>query len=395
MRIGISTSVIDRGRTGIGQYLLALIRAFEPHASRNQFILYVLEEDLPLFARVRHLMELVPVAETHRPAMANILWHQRVLPQLARIHQLDVLHVPSYRRMLWRRPCALVATIHDLAPFRIAAKYDWKRMLYGRVIARRLAWRQQAIIAISQTTAADIRSFYGLPAERVTVIHNGVEHERFSPAPPGIARAVAVQRFQLDAPFLLYVARLEHPGKNHVRLIRAFSRFKATTRSPWQLVLAGTNAHGAEVICEAIRLSPYANAIRCLGFVSDEDLPMLYRAAEVFVYPSLYEGFGMPPIEAMASGCPVLASTRGALGEIVGNAAATVDPENEVELEQQLTRLASDETLRAQLRAAGLEHARHFDWNQSAARTLDVYTRAARSVTTRQSRHLVGQMSHR
>src|SRR5436190_678719 len=133
MRIGLSTSVIDRGRTGIARYVLSLARAYANSGTRHQFLLYVLEEDLSLFDFLRPSMQLVPVPERFRPPLKNILWHQQTLPQLARIHQLDVLHVPSYRRMLWRRPCALVATIHDLAPFHVSNKYDWKRMFYGRV----------------------------------------------------------------------------------------------------------------------------------------------------------------------------------------------------------------------------------------------------------------------
>src|SRR5438552_16478121 len=118
MRIGISTSVIQRGRTGIAQYLFALLRAFFPYTRQDQFTLFVLEEDVPLLDFVKGQMEVVPVPERFRPPLRNIIWHQATLPGLARAHGLDVLHVPSYRRMLWPKPCRLVATIHDLAPFR-------------------------------------------------------------------------------------------------------------------------------------------------------------------------------------------------------------------------------------------------------------------------------------
>src|SRR5438552_13592968 len=136
MRIGLSTSVIGRGQTGIAQYVFALTRAFIRRAGPHHFTLFVLEEDLPLFSFAQPGMTLVPVPERFRPPVKNILWHQLELPRLARGRQLDVLHIPSYRRMLWPRPCALVSTIHDLAPFHLAKKYDWKRMFYGRVVAR-------------------------------------------------------------------------------------------------------------------------------------------------------------------------------------------------------------------------------------------------------------------
>ena len=373
MRIGLSTSVIQRGRTGIAQYLFALVRAFAPHARQHEFTLFVLEEDLPLFAFAAGEMQVVPVSERFRPPVKNILWHQTELPKLARRHQMDVLHIPSYRRLLWRRPCALVATIHDLAPFQVANKYDWKRMFYGRVIARQLARRQDHIIAISQNTARDVKRWFGLPDHRISVIHNGLEHDRFFPGTRESARAEAARKYGLRQPFFLYIARLEHPAKNHVRLISAFNQFKTATGSNWQLVFGGSDWNGAETIHAAVRASPFAADIRALGFVDDKDLPALYRAAEVFVYPSLYEGFGLPPIEAMACGCPVISSACGSLEEVVGQAAAMVDPEDIDSLAQQLTALAGDAGLRERLRALGLEQAQRFNWQKTAAQTLEVY----------------------
>jgi glycosyltransferase involved in cell wall biosynthesis len=382
MRVGISTSVIQRGKTGVAQYVFALLRALAPHAQRHQFTLFVLEEDRPLFEFAADFARVVPVSERFRPPVQNIFWHQACLPHLARVHQLDVLHVPSYRRMLAPRPCPLVATIHDLAPFHVVAKYDWKRMWYGRVIARRLAWRQDAIIAISQNTARDINRFFGLPADRISVVLNGLAHDRFFPGDRERARATVAARHDLRRPFFLYLARLEHPGKNHVRLVNAFDEFKRQTGSDWQLVFGGSDWHGAEKIHQAIRNAAFAPDVRTLGFVPDEALPDLYRAAATFVYPSLYEGFGLPPIEAMACGCPVITSTRGSLGEVVGQAAATVDPENIAAMADQLGRLATDADWRNNLRSAGLIQARKFDWNLAAAATMEVYERAARTMET-------------
>ena len=391
MNVGLSTSVIQRGRSGVAQYVFALVKAIARQATPPALTLFVLEDDVPLFTFARGQAEIVPVSESFRPPVRDILWHQTILPWLVRKHHLDVLHVPSYRRLLWPRPCALVATIHDLAPFRVARKYDWKRMFYGRVVARRLAHRQDAVVAVSRNTAHDVHDFFGLPAEKVSVIHNGLDHERFTPDGTEVARQFVLKRFDLSQPYFLYVARLEHPGKNHVRLIEAFNRFKVQTRSEWQLVFGGSDWHGAPAIHAAIGDSPFRSDIRCLGFVDDDALPMLYRAASTFVYPSLFEGFGFPPLEAMACGCPVLCSTRGALGEVVGEAALTVEPENVTALTAHLVTLASDPILRAKLRAAGLKHVERFDWYRTAAQTVQVYeaaleTRALASragVTTR------------
>ncbi len=377
MNVGLSTSVIQRGKSGVAQYVFALVDALSRQTARPDLTLFVLEEDLPLFEFAREYVSMVPVSERYRSPVKNILWHQTILPSLARAHRLDVLHIPSYRRMLWPRPCALAATIHDLAPFHVADKYDWKRMFYGRVAARCFARRQDKIIAVSQNTATDVQGFFGVPEEKVSVIHNGLDHSRFSPDSNGAGKRFVIERFDLRKPFFLYVARLEHPAKNHARLIEAFNRFKAETGSEWQLVFAGSDWHGAKTIHAAINQSPFSRDIRSLGFVDNDALPMLYRAASTFVYPSLFEGFGFPPLEAMACGSPVLCSTRGALGEIVGGAAAIVDPEDVPELQAKLSTFARDPVLRAKLRAAGLARARRFDWERVATRTIEVYSAAA------------------
>lgn len=373
MIVGISTSVIQKGKSGVARYVMALVEGLLPYASDHRFILFVLEKDRPLFAFAEGQMTIVTVSERYRPPVRDILWHQTVLPRLARLYRLDVLHVPSYRRMLSRAPCATVATIHDLAPFRLAGKYDWMRMFYGRVVARRLAHRQDRIIAVSEQTAADLERFFNLWGKRVTVIPNGINHQAFRPGDAGAAKQWVARKTGLAKPFFLYIARFEHPAKNHVRLVEAFDRFKAGTKSPWQLVLGGGDWHGSEQIHERIRESPYREQIRVLGFVADADLPQWYRAADLFVFPSLFEGFGLPPLEAMACGCPVLSSTRGALAEALGDAAITVDPEDSAELQQRMTQLAGDEAWRAHLRTAGLDQARKFAWERTAAATLDIY----------------------
>lgn len=376
MRIALSTSVMQRGRSGVGQYVLALVRALLPAAAEHEFTLYVLEGDLPLLAFASGAMRIVAVPERHRPPVRDILWHQAVLPGLLRRQGTHVLHIPSYRRMLWPKPCALVATIHDLAPFHMAGKYDPARMLYCRVVARRLARRQDRIIAVSGVTARDVESLFGVAPSRLSVIPNGLDHSQFRPGSQAAAREAVCAGRGLTGPFFLYVARLEHPAKNHARLIDAFSRFKAATGSPWRLVLAGGDWHGAQTIRELVRASPFAREIDLLGFVPQDELPDWYRAADAFVFPSLYEGFGMPPVEAMACACPVLSSRAGALGETVGDAAGLLEPLDAGQMQAQLTRVASDRAWREHLRMGGPFHADRFNWDATARATMGVYLRA-------------------
>jgi glycosyltransferase involved in cell wall biosynthesis len=373
MKIAISTSVIQRGKTGVAQYVLALTRALMPYADVVKFHILALAQDIPLFEFARGRMEIVPVDERWRPAVRNIWWHQQVLPRWLDKQQIDVLHVPSYRRMVRSAQCNLVSTIHDLAPFHVKKKYDLARMIYGRVIVKHLARRQNGIIAVSNSTARDIERYFGVPMQRQNVILNGIDHARFNPGDRASACAMVAQRWQLHEPFFLYVSRLEHPAKNHTRLIEAFDQFKANSGSPWQLVLAGSDWHGAEHVHAAARDSRYAKDVRFLGFVEDAVLPDLYRAASTMVYPSLFEGFGMPPIEAMACGCPVISSKCGSLGEVVGTAARIINPEDIGDMAQALQEIAMHREQREALTLAGLENAGRFNWDENAKRVMEVY----------------------
>lgn len=374
MKIGISTSVIQRGKTGIAHYLFSLLKELRVAAEdRHDFVLFVLEEDVPLFNFLENSMQIEIVPERFRPALANVRWHQTTLPRLARDLKLDVLHIPSYRRLLLSAPCARIGTIHDLAPFRLSGKYDLARMLYGRYVVKALARRQDALIAVSQTTANDITQFFGIPQNKIDVVHNGLDHARFQPAATDDDEVLC--RFKLDAPYFLYVARLEHPGKNHVRLIHAFEQFKQKTSAPHQLILGGADWHGAEAIHQAAEKSPFTKDIRRIGYISDEQLPALYRNATAMCYPSLFEGFGMPPVEAMACNCPVICSDRGALAEIAAPAACVVDPENISNIAEALQRVALDSASADSLRRSGLRHAAQFNWRRAAQATLAVYER--------------------
>ncbi len=375
MKTGLTATMVQGGRSGVAQYVFSLIRELIRQGQVDLSV-FVLEQERALFDFAKDGCEIIPIPQNAGPAVKNILWHQHVLPRLAKERKLDVLHVPSYRRLIRSAPCPTVGTIHDLAPFHVRGKYDLARMFYGRVIVKMLARRQKEIIAVSHCTARDIERFFGIPQSRLHVIHNGIDHERFQPGNADADRAWVEEKHGLNRPFFLYVSRLEHPGKNHTRLIEAFSAFKKATGSDWQLALGGGDWHGAEVIKAAAAASPVASDIRFLGFVPDADLPSLYRASRCMVYPSLFEGFGLPPVEAMACGTPVISSTRGALEEVVADAALTIDPSSVPGITEALTRLSTDAVLADSLRARGLQNAGRFHWNRTAEAVTGVYRKA-------------------
>lgn len=378
MKVGLTATMIQGGRSGVAQYVFSLVRELL-RAGEIDLHVFVLEDELPLLDFAKDGCRIIPVPRAAAPPVKNILWHQLTLPKLAGNLKLDVLHVPSYRRLVRSAPCPTVGTIHDLAPFHVKGKYDIARMFYGRVVVKSLARAQKEIIAVSHCTARDIENFFGIPQSRLHVIHNGIDHDRFFPGNIEAARSWTTEKHGITAPYFLYVSRLEHPGKNHVRLIEAFVAFKKATGSHWQLALGGGDWHGCEAIKSAAAASPFADDIRFLGFVPDADLPNLYRAARGMVYPSLFEGFGLPPVEAMACGTPVISSTRGALEEVVADAALIVDPENIPDITRALTALSTDTNLAETLSIKGLANAARFHWSRTAAEVTEIYRKACGS----------------
>ncbi len=374
LHVAISTSVNQRGKSGVATYLFGLIDGLLRGCPEVRLSLFGLAGDRTLFARWLDRADWQEVDEFWRPAGRDILWHQLVLPRRLREIGAEVVHIPSYRRILARPPCPQVVTVHDCAAFQLRGKYDPARMAYGRHVVPRLARCANQLITVSHATARDVETFFHRPAAQIAVIWNGIDHARFRPPVAAELEAFRVRQ-QLARPYVVYLARLEHPAKNHLRLIEAFERLvEARPDWPHELVLAGADWHGAAVIHSRVAVSPARARIRTPGFVEPADLPLWYAGADALVYPSLFEGFGLPPVEAMACGCPVVCSDRGALGEVVAAAAHLVDP------------LAPDSIaagLRAVLaepsawRQRGLARARSFDWDACAAATAAIYQKAA------------------
>ncbi len=376
MKVALSVSVIQKGKSGVASYVFGLLQGWAKLDQPPELHLYGLEDDYSLFTSWNHLITWHPVSETYRPAVANLLWHQLLFPSALRKLKPDVVHIPSYRRMIACAPCRQVVTIHDMAPFHIDKKYDPARMFYGRVVVPRLAQNADEIITVSQATADDVTRFCHI-SQPPHVIWNGIDHSRFQPA-----ASASSSPFQNAAgqspPYFFYLARLEHPGKNHTRLIEAFEIFhRDHPDNATCLVLGGADWHGAEVIHQRIETSTVREKIHRAGFISDNELSAWYQHAVAMVYPSLFEGFGLPPVEAMACACPVICSDRGSLREIAGPAAKIIDPmdaRNISNTMSEITHLNPEQRL--SYVKSGLQHAAQFSWNRCARETLEVYSRA-------------------
>lgn len=378
MAIAASLFANDGGRSGIGRYMKALVPALVAADPGISWHFYVAQEDVGVFADViaekeASRVRLVPVANRWNAPPLSLLWHAFVFDRAARAAGADAIYLPAgNRRLVAFGSLPRVAVVHDLSSFHVKGKYDPLRMFYIKGLTPWLIRRATRVIAISTSTAKDVVELAKYPAERITLIGNGYDRSHFAPMTATAARArLAELRVEVPQNYLLYVSRLEHPGKNHVGLLKGYRAL--LDRNPdfaYDLVFAGGRWNGAEAVDAAIAELRLANRVHLLGFVDDRSLPPLYAAARALLFPSLFEGFGLPVIESQACGIPVAGANASSIPEVIGDAGLLFDPHDANAIADAVERIASDEALRSEVIARGFENSRRFTWESAAERTV-------------------------
>jgi glycosyltransferase involved in cell wall biosynthesis len=377
MRIGIDGRYIQDHFPGIGRYTYSLIEALAQVAGDESFIVLhnpaLRNTRYDVAALTRHPnITLVPVDV---PTFA--LAEQTRLPWIVRRLRLDVLHPPYYIKP-YLLPCPSVVSLYDL----IAARYPqylpspWARLAFA--ITTRLAIATaRRLITLSAASQRDLVELYGVPPERVAVTPLAAD-TCFRPIEEATTLEAMRRKYALPEHFVLYLGS-NKPHKNLVRLIEAWAKFRTSNFEIRSLVIAGHwDPRYPQAQQSAVELG-LGDAVRFLSDVSEADLPALYNLATVFAFPSLYEGFGLPPLEAMACGTPVVCANTSSLPEVVGDAALLFDPLDVPAMAGAIAQGLSDADLRTALRARGLARARLFSWERTARETLAVYREAAGS----------------
>jgi glycosyltransferase involved in cell wall biosynthesis len=369
IRTGIYTLVSPDPYTGVGRQLHGLLAGIKEIDQKNEYILYA-NSHLPQPVQAANFRPyFLPVYPQTR--LKNHLFAALALPLLAARHSLDVLHIPNTMPLLFS-PQPAVVTIFDLTEFALPQRvYEKGRHGYRRLANRLAARRASAVITTSANTKSDLVRYLGVDPAKVHVIYPGIDHDHFRPliiSPTH--REYLARTYHLPDRYLLYVGKIQ-PRKNLVRLLHAFHRLRPA-HPDLHLVLAGVRGWMDEEVGRAVELLDLAGAVHFTGPVTG-DLPALYSLAEMLVFPSLYEGFGFPLIEAMACGLPVVTSATSSLGEVAGNAALCVDPTSVEEIAAAIDTILRDTGRRERLRQDGLVRAQQFSWPQCAAETLACY----------------------
>jgi len=364
VRIGIDARLADYTVGGIARYTVQLTRAMSGIGTDHKLVAL----------RSRRPKVKPPAIPSDEAIALQTPPHHRLerlsLPVELRNARLDILHSPDF--IAPRGPWRNVVTVHDLAYLRMPWLLTRESRHYYNGIRRAVAWAD-AIIAVSESTARDLRELLDVPTSKLHVIYEAADQE-LAPMPKAEAARVVEERYGVSDSFVLFVGTIE-PRKNLPSLVQAVSLLRR--EMPVKLVVAGRRGWLSEPVFEAVRRQALEDGVVFLGEVTPAELRPLYCAAEVLTLPSLYEGFGLPPLEAMACGTPVVVSHAAALAEVVGDAGLIVRPDDPNDIANGLAWVIGNMAFRSTLIERGLARAATFSWERAARETLAVYERAA------------------
>ncbi len=367
MRIGINALAVVPGRSGgDGRYVRELVRELVRLEHANRYFLFVAPWNEEWFSfeapNMRRVMCYAPQAFS-----ARAVWEQAVLPILCAQLRLDLFHAPINVAPL-AVTCPIVLTLHEAEPYMFPRDIPLPILAYWLVLRRASAYRARQVITVSESSKRDLIRYMGLAADKITVTLLGVAAARFATRGPDEAALPSGVR----RPYLLWIGRT-YPRKNVVRVVEAFRLLKEKGLAH-QLVLVGVSGWGNPALRRALdALGALRAEVTLIGFLNDDGLAPLYRQADAFVFPSLHETFGLPVLEAMAAGTPVVTSATTATAEVAGEAAILVDPTSSVAIARGIEQALREERPDGPLVSAGRHRAGSFSWARTAEMTLEVY----------------------
>jgi glycosyltransferase involved in cell wall biosynthesis len=375
MKIGILAQLLSFNegyrQAGVSRYIEYLLRYLPEEIDPSNELTVFTGSGARNLARVNQLPSTLRWKWTRWPTNrvpVRILWEQLAAPLVAYSQEMDLLHAPvNVAPFLSRTP--IIVTIHDLAFFEYPGQYPGFQRRYLAAMTRASTHRAAKVITVSSFTGADVAERLDVPESKIVAVPNGVD-EAFYPR----AGTDELTRFReeqrLPDQFLLFVGTLQ-PRKNLIGLLRAYAMLSESERIPL-FVVGGAGWMYANIFEEVQRLG-ISDEVWFPGYAASEMLPLWYSAATAFIYPSFYEGFGLPVLEAMACGTPVVTSDRTSLPEVAGDAGLLVDPDDPEDISEAIRTLLTDDTRREQLAQRGLERARQFTWRRTARETMAVY----------------------
>jgi glycosyltransferase involved in cell wall biosynthesis len=375
MKIGIDTFACDGGKSVVGVYVTQLLKRIPPSGDRYE--LFGWDFDRFAFSETAPNLEFISQCSVNGRT-ANSLWHLFKYPGFARRREYDACFFPAaHKRLPYASPKPAIGTIHDMVAFRGTLRTREHLGAVIRMVFPNALRHLDRVIAVSRWVKQELVEVAGVKESRVEVVPNGVDLSAFYPRPRNEESVVLIQPFSFRRPYILYASRIDYPAKNHIRLIQAFGIFKERTKYPHRLVFAGADSYGAEKVKEAAAASEYRNDIFFTGHFPSSSLPELYSGADMVVIPSMYEGFGLGALEAMASGVPVACARAASLPETAEHAALYFDPLRADDMADRMVTMTTNRDIYRECRRLGLERVQAFSWDRCAERTLAIIQETA------------------
>jgi glycosyltransferase involved in cell wall biosynthesis len=357
---------------GVGTYIRNLVRTLYRKDAVNQYLLLGDPDKIEELGERPENFQSLALSGPDQSLRSQLHLHM-----LLRERRADLFHVPHSQVPIWV-PCRYVVTVHDLADYLFpTGNGRWRSV--RAYLARRALNAAARIIAVSRATRLELTEVFGIPRNKIEVVHNAID-ERFRRPCRFEEKRLVLERYDVNYPFALYAGSVKRQ-KNLGRMIEAFAALKGKLRehpvySELKLIVIGDELSKHTDLRRTVIKTRIQQDVRFLGFVPVDVLRVFYASAEVFVFPSLYEGFGLPPLEAMAQGTPAVVSNVSSLPEVVGNAAVLVNPENVFDIARGIERVLLDADARQVLHERGLEQVKRFSWDRSVERVLEIYRQA-------------------
>jgi glycosyltransferase involved in cell wall biosynthesis len=371
MKVAIDVRTVLSNRSGVGNYVLNLIQNLRQVDPDTEYFFLGLRKNLPLLGTLVKEQNSMVTLFTHENHPLSDFWEHFVLPIRLTKNKIDVFHGPASLIPFRKNHYRVVVTIHDLVAFLFPETIPRKYGSYMRYLLRQGVKKADKIISVSYHTRQDLVDILKVPPEKIIVIHEAPS-PIFRPYHQNEVRAQLEQRYGITKKYIYHLGNIE-PRKNLIVLMEAFTKVCQEFGSEYQLVVSGQKGWLIRSLSRFLKNYPVLDQVFFTGYIPMEDLPLLMNGAEVFVFPSLYEGFGLPVLEAMSCGTPVISSNVSSIPEIVGSAGVLVDPNDSSGLAEQIVHLLKNTDERNRLGQAGLEKAAHFSWIDAAQKTLQVY----------------------
>ena len=371
MNIAIDATSIPKNKTGVGVYLVNLINELSNIDYNNDYYIFVQSDDADSFNIDKANFNFIIIdSNKYRKTILRLLWEQLILPKKLKRYNIDILHSPHYTAPIFSK-VSKVITFHDMTFYTLPQVHTFFKRLLFKTYMKISSKIADKILTVSKSTAKDVQKILKVNSDKICVTYNA-KKDIYRPINDKKKIKEICLKYKISNDYILFVGTLE-PRKNIKTLIKSYSKLIDEINKDIKLVIVGKKGWMYKEIFKLIKYLEIEEKVIFTGFADLDDLPYLYNGAEMFVYPSIYEGFGIPVLESISCGVPTITSNVSSMPEVIGNAGITIDPTDIIELKNSMKKIIKNDNLKKKLKNLGIKQSKKFTWENCAINTLEVY----------------------